>query len=65
MTRKRRTLALGTTARATLPNCPATGKRCYRSARLAMAAHRHAGFRVHTYRCDACGYTHASNAQKG
>ncbi len=64
MTRKRRSLSLGSSTRPTLPNCGATGKRCYRSERLAIDAHRHAGFRVHTYRCPHCRWIHASNTEK-
>lgn len=46
------------------PNCPATGKRAYRSPRAAKAAHRHASFRVRVFRCAKCGLYHVSHEQK-
>lgn len=45
-------------------DCPATGKRAYRSRRAAMAAHRRASYRVKVYPCTACGYFHCSNQEK-
>jgi hypothetical protein len=46
------------------PDCPATGKRAYRSKRAALRAHRQASYRLRIYACTACGHWHTSNTEK-
>jgi hypothetical protein len=65
VTRKRRSLALGTTGHAPPPNCAATGKRCYRSERVARQAHVKASFRVRVFRCASCAHYHVTHETKG
>jgi hypothetical protein len=46
------------------PSCPATGLRCYRSARAAKAAHRTLGNRLRAFHCAACACWHITHAEQ-